>query len=185
MFWMAIKCFWIEIEMNCQGNPPVTGGLPSKRPVTRSLDGFFDLCLNKRLSKQSRRRWFAALSRSLWHHCNAQTGPINSHKHLMSVSYQTSFICAWPFERFKLGHAEKHCQFDNFVVINDTVSCHNDNWLCQQWRQGCQFDYILFPMMGWNWIHLIMLMVTQIQRHSILHNVYNVQANGCVWKLCP
>ena len=36
----------------CEGNPPVTGGFPSQRPVTRSFDVFFDLHLNKRLSKQ-------------------------------------------------------------------------------------------------------------------------------------
>ena len=42
----------------CEGNPPVTGGFPSQRPVTRSFDIFFDLRRNKRLSKQSRRRWF-------------------------------------------------------------------------------------------------------------------------------
>ena len=39
-------------------------------PVTRSFDVFFDLRLNKRLSKQSRRRWFETQSRSLWRHCN-------------------------------------------------------------------------------------------------------------------
>ena len=42
----------------CEGKPPVTGGYPSQRPVTRSFDVFFDLCLNKRLSKQSIRQWF-------------------------------------------------------------------------------------------------------------------------------
>ena len=31
---------------------------------------FFDLHLNKRLSKQLRRRWFETPSRSLWHHSN-------------------------------------------------------------------------------------------------------------------
>ena len=31
---------------------------PSRRPVTRSFDVFFDLHLNKGLSKQSRRWWF-------------------------------------------------------------------------------------------------------------------------------
>ena len=40
-----------------EGNPPVTGGFPSQRPVTRSFDGFFGLRLNKRLGKQSTRRW--------------------------------------------------------------------------------------------------------------------------------
>ena len=42
----------------CAGNSPVTGEFLSQRPVTRSFDVFFDLRLNKRLSKQSWRRWF-------------------------------------------------------------------------------------------------------------------------------
>ena len=42
----------------CAGNPPVTGELPSQRPMTQSFDVFFDLGLNKRCSKQSKRRWF-------------------------------------------------------------------------------------------------------------------------------
>ena len=42
----------------------------SQRPVTRSFDVFFDLRLNKRLDKQSRRRWFGTPSRSLWCHFN-------------------------------------------------------------------------------------------------------------------
>ena len=44
-----------------------------KRPVTQRFDVFFDLRLNKRLSKQSRRRWFETPSCSLWRHCNALT----------------------------------------------------------------------------------------------------------------
>ena len=35
----------------CVGNSPVTGELPSQRPVTRNFDVFFYLRLNKRLSK--------------------------------------------------------------------------------------------------------------------------------------
>ena len=54
----------------CEGNLPVTGGFPSQRPVTQSFDIFFDLRQNKRLSKQSRLRWFETPSRSLWRHCN-------------------------------------------------------------------------------------------------------------------
>ena len=55
----------------CVGNSPVSGEFPSQRPVTRSFDVFFDLCLNKRLSKQSWNWWFETPSRSLWRHCNA------------------------------------------------------------------------------------------------------------------
>ena len=39
--------------------------IPLTRPVTRSFDVFFYLRLNKRLCKQSRRRWFQTPSRSL------------------------------------------------------------------------------------------------------------------------
>ena len=52
------------------GNSPVNGEFPAQRPVTRSFDVFFDLRLNKRLSKQSWGWWFETLSRPLWRHCN-------------------------------------------------------------------------------------------------------------------
>ena len=42
------------------------------RPTTRSFDVFFDLRLNKLLSKHSRRRWLEAPSRSLARHCNVR-----------------------------------------------------------------------------------------------------------------
>ena len=35
----------------CAGNSPVAGEFPTLRPVTRSFGAFFDLCVNKRLSK--------------------------------------------------------------------------------------------------------------------------------------
>ena len=54
----------------CEGNCHVTCEFPSQRPVTRNFDVFFDLRLNKRLAKQSRRWWFEMPSRSLWRHCN-------------------------------------------------------------------------------------------------------------------
>ena len=54
----------------CAGNSPVTGEFPTQRPVTRSFDVFFDMHLNKRLSKQSWGWWFETLASSLWRHCN-------------------------------------------------------------------------------------------------------------------
>ena len=38
----------------CEGNSPVPGEYPAWKPVTRSFDVFFDLRMNKRLSKQLR-----------------------------------------------------------------------------------------------------------------------------------
>ena len=54
----------------CAGNSPVVGEFPARRPVTRSFDVFFDLRLNKRLSKQSWGWWFETPSRPLWRHSN-------------------------------------------------------------------------------------------------------------------
>ena len=49
----------------CAGNSAVTGEFPSQRLLSRSFHLFFDPRLNKRLSKQSRRRRLETLSRSL------------------------------------------------------------------------------------------------------------------------
>ena len=54
-------------------NSPTAGEFPSQRLATRSFDVFFDLRLNKRLSKQWRRRGSEAQSRSFWRHSNART----------------------------------------------------------------------------------------------------------------
>ena len=59
----------------CEGNSLVTDKLPSQRLVMQSFNVFFDLCLHKRLCKQSRCRWFEMPLSSLWRHCNvASTG---------------------------------------------------------------------------------------------------------------
>ena len=52
------------------GEVAVTSEFPTQRPVTRSFDVFFDLHLNKRLSKQSGVWWFETPLRSLWRNCN-------------------------------------------------------------------------------------------------------------------
>ena len=54
----------------CAGNSPVNGEFPAQRPMTWNFDVFFDLWVNKHLSKQLRRWWFETLSRLLWRHCN-------------------------------------------------------------------------------------------------------------------
>ena len=68
---------WCKIEytiiwiMMTSSNGKISVSLAAlQRPVTQSFDVSFDLRLNKRLSKQSRRRWFETPYRSLWRHCN-------------------------------------------------------------------------------------------------------------------
>ena len=61
------------------------GELPAQRPVTRSFDVYFDLRLNKRLSKQSRGWWFETLS-----------GPLGRHYNVKHIYTKTSYyICLW------------------------------------------------------------------------------------------
>ena len=56
----------------CVWNLPVLGEFPTQKPVTRSLDVFFDLRLNKRLSKHTWGWWFETLPRPLWRHNNVK-----------------------------------------------------------------------------------------------------------------
>ena len=63
----------------CAGNSPVPGEFPTQRPVTRSFNVFFDLRLNKRLSKQSWGWWLETLSRPLWRHCNVHGSQVVLH----------------------------------------------------------------------------------------------------------
>ena len=58
---------WLAL---CAEKSPVSGEFPAQRPVTWSFDVFFDLYLNKHLSKQSWGWWFQMLSCPLWRHCN-------------------------------------------------------------------------------------------------------------------
>ena len=58
----------------CAGTSPVTGEFPAQRPVKRNFDVFFDLRLNKRLSKQSWGWWSQTPSRPWWRHSNVKRG---------------------------------------------------------------------------------------------------------------
>ena len=65
----------------CAGNSPVSGEFPAQRPVARSFDVFFDLRVNKRLSKQSSGWWFETLSRPFCRHRNDK----------ISIDYSTQY----------------------------------------------------------------------------------------------
>ena len=66
----------------CAGNSPVIGEFPLQRPVTGSFDVFFDLHLNKCLSKQSWGLWSETPSSPLWRHCKVTSHEL--HKHYFS-----------------------------------------------------------------------------------------------------
>ena len=78
----------------CTGNSPVLGEFPSQRPVTRIFDVFFDLRLNKRLSKQWWDWWFETLSRPLWRHRNALLAK-GTPEYLIFLILISIIICPW------------------------------------------------------------------------------------------
>ena len=78
----------------CAGNSPVTGEFPLQRPVTRCFAVFFELRMNKRLSKQSWGWWFETPSWSLWRHCNAEIRVTGAKPpHHLKLQHVTHFLC--------------------------------------------------------------------------------------------
>ena len=73
LFSMMTSSIWniFRVTGPLWGDPNGQQWIPLTKASDANLDVFFDRCLNKRLSTQSRRQWFEMPSRSLWHHCNA------------------------------------------------------------------------------------------------------------------
>ena len=93
--WLRANAWWRHqmetfsaLQVFSAGDLPVTGEYPAQRPVTQSFDVFFDLRLNKQLSKQSWGWWFETPSRSLWRHSNGLC--------------EVSRLCYWPTKVHKL-----------------------------------------------------------------------------------
>ena len=90
------------------------GEFPTQRPVTRSFDVFFDLRLNKRLSKQPRGWWFEMPSWSLWCQCN------------VSVNF-TPHVARWHCRFGRTSYDDRHmfciaakpAEF-NFIAVKRT-----------------------------------------------------------------
>ena len=101
----------------CAGNSPVPGEFPTQRLVTRSSDVFFNLCLNKQLSKQSRGWWFETLSRPILRHRN----DIHTYRHSSLI---ISRFC--DFGVFCLKY---------FTICMSVTSVSNRNELTQHWYQ--------------------------------------------------
>ena len=105
------------------GNSPIAGEFPLHRPVTRSFDVFFDLRLNKRLSKQSRRRSVETPSHSLWRHCSVVP---NSDPMIRAA------VGSFGFQRVTL------VQF----WIGETGQI---GWFRHYGRNGLKFETLLYP----------------------------------------
>ena len=105
------------------GEFPGPGELPAQRPVTRSFDVFFDLRLNKRLSKQPWDWWFETPAWSLWRHRNEI--------YLLSLRAQVGglFVISWIFSGllWLLSHI-LHCCFAGTGLSIIPQICHESSF---------------------------------------------------------
>ena len=104
MYIIALGTWWChqmdtfsELMALCVGNSPVTGEFPTQRPVMHNFDVFFDLRLNKRLSKQSWAWWFETPTCSLWCHCNVLT-LIWYTQHFSGVNEVANILTVYPIK---------------------------------------------------------------------------------------
>ena len=111
----------------CAENWMVTGEFPSSRQVPRSFGVFFDVRLNKRLSKQSRRRWFGTQSRSLWRHCIAIYA-------LYFISYNFVFPIARWCSRQSIPRSQNTC-----IILRRY--CMHIFYRCHRFYDGCFLCY--------------------------------------------
>ena len=117
---------------HCVGNSPVTGEFPAQRPVTRSFAVFFDLHLNKRLSKQSWGWWFETSSRTLCRHCN-------------EIRSEAPIIALQCFH----GNAFRHTALtlrkgNNVGAANETCRIYHERNVYISWDLGGVYNVILF-----------------------------------------
>ena len=76
-----------------RGNHQSLVDSPHKGQWRRDFFVFFDLCQNKRLSKQLSCQWFEMLSRSLWCHCNDKTFLLTAGSLPMIICYLKCCNC--------------------------------------------------------------------------------------------
>ena len=94
------------------------GEFPAKRPVTRSLNVFFDQRLNKRLSKQSWGWWFETLSRPLWRHCNVMSVAFIQESHWSYGTYKRTHLNVITLTAAQHNHVVDKAWILNFTLNN-------------------------------------------------------------------
>ena len=125
------KCSWWRHQMETfsallaiyAGNSQVPGEFPAQRPVTRSFDVFFDLRLNKRLSKQSWDWWSETISCILWRHRNVSI----MHSLLTWLCFGTRACNIFTSIEHIHKHIEPKCWWDGSLLsFNITFTFQQD-----------------------------------------------------------
>ena len=148
--------------IKCAGNSPVPGEFPSRRPVPRSFDVFFDLRLNKRLSKQPWGWWFGTLSCPLWRHCNAVSDHLHWKPWVPLMPTLSSIRChqwrqSWHYENLLFFSVKVYWWSDSIhpsflgtctwmAKVQQSLTKHNDKWNKHRITKSAIKDT------GWNYI---------------------------------
>ena len=116
------------------------GEFPAPRPVTRSFDVFFDLRLNKWLSKQPWGWWFETPPWSLWCHCNdiieGTKAAIISSRYISSCCHALKTCFSDPRCTYLLTHCGLVTLYGTMVFVNvgsDNVLVSWGHYLNQCW----------------------------------------------------
>ena len=141
----------------CAGNSPVPGEFTTQRPVTRSFDVFFDLRLNKRLSKKNRKD--GDLRR---YHAHYDVIVMNPHKTLDSNYW--SFGCKYWYICIlwiALIYEFSRVQNCGFVAIQELQFVIRDGRFTalRPEQNGCQFLDEIFNTISWKRIYSFWLTV--------------------------
>ena len=104
----------------CAWNSPVPGEFPAQRPVTQIFDVFFDLRLNKRLSKQPWGWRFDTPSWSLWRQCNVYCQ--NRLKEIISTNYH---VRSYAWNECVVAHGTLFCCVALAHMITKTSVSNN------------------------------------------------------------
>ena len=121
---------------------------PTQGPVMRSFDVFFDLRLNKWLSKQLWSWWFEMPLHSLWRHCNKKTCP----RSLMCVSCE--FMVWWISCTFNLVYLsvrttkQSNLMMTEWLLIKPPLAqlsamMGQRATYFEQWWQSCLMLYVI------------------------------------------
>ena len=185
--------------IQCIYFPPFVRGttsdrwFPSQKPVAWNFDALFDLCLKKRLSEQSRRRWFETSLRSLSCHCNAHWLPSRVSFPLTVIIFNyDSRMCVWldVFVNRPLGYRPQNNKFpyrrhgaNLDIMKSDPVT------ICCQWADKnilynitvCELiSYCLLieyiDCVSIHWCH---------NQNFIVYGVYLIEPSYAIWRHKP
>ena len=120
---------------------------PTQRPVTRSFDVFFDLRLNKWLSKQPWGWWFETTLWSLWRQCNGPQQKIWTWSHMNNL-----FGLQFSRSLLKFRHRCVTTPRKTMGCIDISISWYWINCV-SLWGPGWKFPSVIYSMISqirWN-----------------------------------